>query len=189
VNTYYSNNLRSGLKIIFKEEPFLVESSNLVKPGKGQAFVRVKLRRLLTGKLIEKTFKATDVFYEADVTNINVIFLYNDKKIYHFMNTKNFDQLSIDKKVLSNRIQWFLKGETYSAIQWNNTLISVFPNNFIELKVIDIQFRLKNDTASSGSKFAKLSTGVIVKVPIFIQINDIIKVDTRSGMYISRIKN
>lgn len=188
MTTYYSNNLRSGLKIILNNEPYLVESINLVKPGKGQTFVRVKFRRLLTGKLIEKTLKSTDVFHSADVTNINVVYLYNDKRIYYFMNVKNFDQLSIDKKVLGDNTYWFLKGQTYSAIQWDNTLISVFPNNFIELKVIDVQYRSKNDTVSSGYQFAKLSTGAIVKVPIFIQINDFIKVDTRSRIYVSRIK-
>ncbi|QTM69082.1 elongation factor P [Buchnera aphidicola (Hormaphis cornu)] len=184
---FYSNNLKKGLKIIFQKEPCEIESIDFIKPGKGQTFVRIKLRKLLTGKLIDKTFKSTDEFHLANVINIKVIYLYHDNEICCFMNSKNFDQLTINKKILDNCIQWFLKGHKYSAIQWNRQLISVFPNNFIELQVIQIQSKIKRDI-SSGSQYAKLNTGVVLKVPFFIKVRDWIKIDTRIGKYICRIK-
>jgi elongation factor P len=186
--TYSSSNLRSGLKIVFNKEPYIVYSNELVKPGKGQAFARVKLRNLLTRKLIEKTFKSTDFLEEANIIDVFLFYLYCDVNYFVFMNPKSFEQFFIDRKILGKSYKWLLEQESYLVTLWNNQPISVVLNNFVELKVTDVNPDIKGDSISRVSKFVKLSTGAIVKVPLFIQVNDIIKVDTRSEEYVSRQK-
>ena len=173
--TYYSNDFRAGLKIMLDGEPYAVEASEFVKPGKGQAFARVKLRRLLTGTRVEKTFKSTDSAEGADVVDMNLTYLYNDGEFWHFMNNETFEQLSADQ------------AECIVTL-WNGQPISVTPPNFVELEIVDTDPGLKGDTAGTGGKPATLSTGAVVKVPLFVQIGEVIKVDTRSGEYVSRVK-
>ena len=168
--TYYSNDFRAGLKIMLDGEPYAVEASEFVKPGKGQAFARVKLRRLLTGTRVEKTFKSTDSAEGADVVDMNLTYLYNDGEFWHFMNNETFDQAEC------------------IVTLWNGQPISVTPPNFVELEIVDTDPGLKGDTAGTGGKPATLSTGAVVKVPLFVQIGEVIKVDTRSGEYVSRVK-
>lgn len=188
MRVYHSNNFRSGRKIIFEKEPCLIESSEFVKPGKGQAFVRVKLRKLLTNQLIEKTFKSTDSLEIADVLECTLSYLYNDGHFWYFINNNNFEELSVDKKIVGVNKKWLLEQDTCVVTFWNNQPISITPNIFVELKVIDTEITLKSDTVNTATKLAKLSTGAILKVPLFIQNGSLIKVDTRSGEYVSRIK-
>ncbi|MBK4765274.1 MAG: elongation factor P [Pantoea sp. Brub] len=185
---YFSNNFRIGIKIIFENEPYNIESSEFVKPGKGQAFVRVKMRRLLTGTRIEKTFKSNDSAQVADVIDINLTYLYTDKVFYYFMHPKNFEQFQINKKVVGETQKWIQTNTEYTITLWNNIPICVQPPNFIDIKIITTEPSLKGDTINTGNKLATLSTGAIVKVPLFIQVGEFIKVDTRSGQYVSRIK-
>ncbi|AYN24480.1 elongation factor P [Buchnera aphidicola] len=187
MRVYHSNNFRSGRKIIFEKEPCLIESSEFVKPGKGQAFVRVKLRKLLTKQLIEKTFKSTDSLEIADVSEYTLSYLYNNGYFWYFINDK-FEELSVDEKIVGVNKKWLLEQDTCVITFWNNQPISITPNIFVELKVIDTEIALKSDTVNTTTKLAKLSTGAIVKVPLFIQIGSLIKVDTRSGEYVSRVK-
>jgi len=189
MRVYHSNNFRAGCKIIFENEPCLIESSEFVKPGKGQAFVRVKLRKLLTKQLIEKTFKSTDSLEMANIVEYTLSYLYNDGCFWYFINNNTFEELSVEKKIIGMNKKWLLEQDTCIITLWNNQPISITPNNFVILKVIDVQVTLKGDTINTGStKLATLSTGVIVKVPLFVQIGSLIKVDTRSGEYVSRIK-
>lgn len=188
MRVYHSNNFRSGCKIIFEKEPCLIESSEFVKPGKGQSFVRVKLRKLLTKQLIEKTFKSTDCLEIADVSEYKLSYLYNDGYFWYFINNNTFEELSVDKKIVGVNKKWLLEQDTCIITFWNNQPISITPNIFVELRVVDTEIALKSDTVNSTTKLAKLSTGAIVRVPLFIQIGSLIKVDTRSGEYISRIK-
>ncbi|AAM67593.1 elongation factor P [Buchnera aphidicola] len=187
MRVYHSNNFRSGRKIIFEKEPCLIESSEFVKPGKGQSFVRVKLRKLLTKQLIEKTFKSTDSLEIADVSEYTLSYLYNDGHFWYFINN-NFEELSVDKKIVGVNKKWLSEQDTCVITFWNNQAISITPNIFVELKVIDTEIALKSDTINTTTKLATLSTGAILKVPLFIQIGSLIKVDTRSGEYVSRIK-
>ncbi|BAB12747.1 elongation factor P [Buchnera aphidicola str. APS (Acyrthosiphon pisum)] len=186
---YHSNNFRSGRKIIFENEPCLIESSEFVKPGKGQSFVRVKLRKLLTKQLIEKTFKSTDSLEIADIIEYTLSYLYNDGRFWYFINNNTFEELSVDEKIIGVHKKWLLEQDTCIVTLWNNQPISITPNNFVNLKVIHVQATLKGDTINTSStKLATLSTGAIVRVPLFIQVGSLIKVDTRSGEYVSRIK-
>lgn len=186
--TYSSNDFRSGLKIMMDNEPYAVESSEFVKPGKGQAFARVKLRRLLTGKLIEKTFKSTDTAESADVMEVNLTYLYNDDEFWYFMNNETFEQLAADSKAVGDNAKWLLDQAECVVTLWNGQPIAVTPPNFVEMEVTDTDPGLKGDTAGTGGKPATLTTGAVVKVPLFVQIGEVIKVDTRSGEYASRVK-
>ena len=173
--TYYSNDFRAGLKIMLDGEPYAVEASEFVKPGKGQAFARVKLRRLLTAE-------------GADVVDMNLTYLYNDGEFWHFMNNETFEQLSADAKAIGDNAKWLLDQAECIVTLWNGQPISVTPPNFVELEIVDTDPGLKGDTAGTGGKPATLSTGAVVKVPLFVQIGEVIKVDTRSGEYVSRVK-
>lgn len=186
--TYYSNDFRAGLKIMLDGEPYAVEASEFVKPGKGQAFARVKLRRLLTGTRVEKTFKSTDSAEGADVADMNLTFLYSDGEFWHFMNNTTFEQLAADEKAVGDNAKWLLDQAECIVTLWNGQPISVTPPNFVELEVVETDPGLKGDTAGTGGKPVTLSTGAVVKVPLFVQIGEVIKVDTRSGEYVSRVK-
>ncbi|UDG81377.1 Elongation factor P [Candidatus Profftia lariciata] len=186
---YFSNNLRPGVKIIFEGEPYTVENSEFIKPGKGQSFARIKMRRLLTGSRIDKTFKSTDCFESADIIDMHLTYLYNDSIFYYFMNNENFEQFTADSKVIGDNAKWLLEQTKYIVTLWNGCPIQVIPPNFLELEIINTNPGLKGDTISTGSKPATLSTGAIVKVPLFVEIGEIIKVDTRSGEYIARVKS
>ncbi|QFQ31880.1 elongation factor P [Buchnera aphidicola] len=188
MRVYQSNNFRVGCKIIFENQPCLIESSEFVKPGKGQAFVRVKLRKLLTNQLIEKTFKSTDSLEVADVSEYKLSYLYNDGNFWYFINNDTFEDLSVEKQIIGLNSKWLLEQDTCIITFWNNQPISITPNIFVELKVVDTEATLKSDTISTNTKLAKLSTGAVVKVPSFIQIGSLIKIDTRSGEYVARVK-
>ncbi|WWO99181.1 MAG: elongation factor P [Candidatus Dasytiphilus stammeri] len=189
MTSYSANDFHYGIKIILDREPYVIESNDFIKPGKGQAFVRVKMRRLFTGKLIEKTFKSTDTVEAANILNINVIYLYNDSNLWYFMNTKDFEQIVANKKVVGSSRKWLIAQTECMLTIWNNQPLIITPPNFVELKITDTDPGIKGDSVSTVNKPAILSTGAIVKVPLFIQIGDLIKVDTRSGEYVSRIKS
>ena len=157
------NDFRAGLKIMLDGEPYAVEDSEFVKPGKGQAFARVKLRRLLTGTRVEKTFKSTDSAEGADVVDMNLTYLYNDGEFWHFMNNETFEQLSADAKAIGDNAKWLLDQAECIVTLWNGQPISVTPPNFVELEIVDTDPGLKGDTAGTGGKPATLSTGAVVK--------------------------
>ncbi|MBL1376004.1 elongation factor P [Zobellella iuensis] len=186
--SYSTNEFRSGLKIMLDGEPCAIIENEFVKPGKGQAFNRVKIRRLLNGKVLEKTFKSGDSVEAADVMDMELAYLYNDGEFYHFMNNDTFEQLAADDKAVGDAKLWLKEQDVCILTLWNGAPISVTPPNFVELEVIETDPGLKGDTAGTGGKPATLSTGAVVRVPLFIQIGEVLKVDTRSGEYVSRVK-
>ncbi|REF26114.1 translation elongation factor P (EF-P) [Xenorhabdus cabanillasii] len=186
--TYSTNEFRSGLKIMLDGEPCAILDSEFVKPGKGQAFARVRIRKLISGKLLEKTFKSTDSVESADVMDMNLTYLYNDGEFWHFMNNETFEQLAADVKAVGDNEKWLIDQAECILTLWNGRPIAVTPPNFVELEVVDTDPGLKGDTAGTGGKPATLSTGAVVKVPLFVQIGEVIKVDTRSNEYVSRVK-
>ncbi|ETS32213.1 MULTISPECIES: elongation factor P [Photorhabdus] len=186
--TYSTNEFRSGLKIMLDGEPCSVIESEFVKPGKGQAFARTRIRKLISGKLLEKTFKSTDSVDAADVMDMNLTYLYNDGEFWHFMNNETFEQLAADEKAVGENAKWLVEQAECILTLWNGQPISVTPPNFVELEITETDPGLKGDTAGTGGKPATLSTGAVVKVPLFVQIGEVIKVDTRSGEYVSRVK-
>ena len=186
--TYSTNEFRSCLKIMLDGEPCAILDSEFVKPGKGQAFARVRIRKLISNKLLEKTFKSTDSVEGADVMDMNLTYLYNDGEFWHFMNNETFEQLAADEKAVGDNAKWLIDQAECILTLWNGRPIAVTPPNFVELEITDTDPGLKGDTAGTGGKPATLSTGAVVKVPLFVQIGEVIKVDTRSGEYVSRVK-
>lgn len=186
--SYSTNEFRSGLKIMLDGEPCAIIENEFVKPGKGQAFNRVRLRKLVSGKVLEKTFKSGDSVEAADVMDINLTYLYNDGEFWHFMNNENFEQLAADAKAVGDNAKWLVEQAECVLTLWNGQPIAVTPPNFVELEITETDPGLKGDTAGTGGKPAMLTTGAVVKVPLFVQIGEVIKVDTRSGEYVSRVK-
>ena len=186
--SYSTNDFRAGLKIMLDGEPCAIVENEFVKPGKGQAFNRVKLRRLLNGKQLEKTFKSGESFDAADVVDMEMAYLYNDGEFYHFMDNTTFEQLAADDKAVGDTKLWLKEQDVCTLTLWNGSTISVTAPNFVELEVAETDPGLKGDTAGTGGKPATLVTGAVVRVPLFIQIGEVLKVDTRSGEYVSRVK-
>ncbi|QJC29923.1 elongation factor P [Enterobacteriaceae endosymbiont of Plateumaris sericea] len=187
---YSSNNFKIGMKFIFLNKPYSIESSDFVKPGKGQAFVRIKMRNLITEKLIDKTFKSTDSLNTADIKENDLIYLYNEKNnCYHFMYKENFEQIIINKLIIKNKYKWLIPNTFYNITFWNQFPIFITLPNFIKLTIINTSMNLKTETINNVSKQATLSNGEIIKVPSFIKIGDKIKIDIRNKSYVSRFKN
>lgn len=184
---YSTNEFKAGLKVMLDGDPCSIVENELVKPGKGQAFNRVKLRNLMTGRVGERTFKSGDSLEGADVMDLEMEYLYTDGDMWHFMKTDgSFEQYAVEKKALGEAEKWLKEQVPYTLTLWNDKAISVTPPNFIELEVVETDPGLKGDTAQGGSKPATLSSGAVVRVPLFINQGEVLKIDTRSGEYVSR---
>ncbi len=168
------------------DEPCNILENEYVKPGKGQAFNRVKIRKLISGKVLEKTFKSGDSVPGADVLDTDLSYLYNDGEFYHFMNNETFEQVAADAKAVGENAKWLVENTDCTITLFNGNPIVVTPPNFVELEITETDPGLKGDTAGTGGKPATLSTGAVVRVPLFVQTGEVIKVDTRSGEYVSR---
>jgi elongation factor P len=185
---FSTNEFKSGLKLMIDGDPCSIIENEFVKPGKGQAFSRVKFRNLKTGRVIERTFKSGDTAEGADVVETNMEYLYNDGEFFHFMVTDTYEQYAASNAAVGDSVKW-LKGQEKCIITlWNNDPIAVTPPNFVVLAVADTEPGVRGDTSSGGSKPATLETGATVRVPLFVNIGDLIKVDTRTGEYLSRAK-
>jgi elongation factor P len=186
--SYGMNDVKNGLKIIVNSEPCVITETEYVKPGKGQAFTRIKYRFIKTGRVVELTMKATDSLEAADVMDTDMQFLYADGEHWHFMQAETFEQVQADAAGVGDAAKW-MKGEEACVVTlWNGTPIAVQPPNFVELKIVETDPGVRGDTSGGGGKPAKLETGAVVRVPLFVGQDEIIKVDTRSGEYVSRVK-
>jgi len=185
--TYSTNEFKAGLKILIDGDPNAIVENEFVKPGKGQAFSRVKVKNLKTGRVVEKTYKSGDTVEAADVMDMDMEFLYADGEFYHFMMTDgSFEQHAADSKAVGDTVKWLKEQEVYVITLFNGAPLAVTPPNHIELQVVQTDPGVKGDTAQGGSKPATLSTGAVVNVPLFIEEGEILRVDTRSGDYVSR---
>lgn len=187
--SYSTNEFRSGLKVMLDGEPCSILDNEFVKPGKGQAFNRVKLRNLNTGRVWERTFKSGESLEGADVMDHEMEYLYSDGEFFHFMDPSNFEQVQADEKAVGDAAQWLKEQDLCTVTLYNGAPLSVTPPNFVELEIVETDPGLKGDTAQGGTKPAYLSTGAVVKVPLFISQGEVIRVDTRSGEYVSRVKS
>ncbi len=186
--TYSTNEFRSGLRIIIDGDPCIIVENEFVKPGKGQAFNRVRIKNLKTGRTVEKTFKSGESVEAADVVDTEMQYLYNDGEFWHFMAPDTFEQYAADENAVSEAKVWLSEQDNCQVTLWNNAPLIVLPPNFVELEITETDPGLKGDTASGGVKPATLSTGAVVRVPLFVEQGETIKVDTRSGEYVSRVK-
>ncbi|WP_372861787.1 elongation factor P [Spongiibacter sp.] len=187
--SYSTNEFRSGLKVMLDGEPCSILDNEFVKPGKGQAFNRVKLRNLNSGRVWERTFKSGESLEGADVMDHEMEYLYSDGEFYHFMDPSNYEQVQADEKAVGDAVQWLKEQDLFTVTLYNGAPLSVTPPNFVELEIVETDPGLKGDTAQGGTKPARLSTGAVVKVPLFITEGEVIRVDTRSGEYVSRVKS
>lgn len=182
-----TNEFKSGLKVMVDGDPCSMVDVDFVKPGKGQAFTRVKMRNLNTGRIWERTFKSGESLEGADVMERDMEYLYTDGEFWHFMLTDgSFEQFAADEKAVGESIKWLKELNVCVVTLFNNSPLAVAVPNFVELEVTETDPGLKGDTAQGGSKPATLSTGATVRVPLFINQGEVLKIDTRSGEYVSR---
>ncbi len=185
---YNTNEFRSGLRIIIDGDPWFIVENEFVKPGKGQAFNRVRIKNLKTGKVVDKTFKSGESVEAADVVDTDMQYLYADGEFWHFMVADTFEQYAADAKAVGDAKKWLKEQDDCQITLWNDTPIVVTPPNFVELEIVETDPGVRGDTASGGVKPATLATGAVVRVPLFVVQGEVIRVDTRSGEYVSRVK-
>lgn len=186
--TYSTNELKNGLKLMIDDAPCNVLELEFVKPGKGQAFTRMKTRNLKTGRVVERTYKAGESFVSADVVDIDMQYLYTDGELWHFMVPDNFEQYTVTEEVLADSRQWLKEQDICVVTLWNNEPLQVTTPNFVNLTITETDPGVRGDTSGGGGKPATLETGAVVRVPLFVQSGELIKVDTRTGEYVSRVK-
>lgn len=185
---YSTNEFRSGLRIIIDGDPCIIVENEFVKPGKGQAFNRVRIRNLKTGKTVDKTMKSGESVEAADVVDTDMQFLYADGEFWYFMVADTFEQYAADEKAVGDAKNWISDGEICQVTLWNNSPLLIAAPNFVELEIVETDPGVKGDTASGGVKPATLTTGAVVRVPLFVDQGEVVKVDTRSREYVSRVK-
>ena len=188
--SYSTNEFKSGLKVMLDGNPYSILENEYVKPGKGQAFNRVKMRNLKTGKVLENTFKSGDSLEGADVVDTEMNYLYSDGEFWHFMHPESFEQLQADANAMGDAPKWLKdnSNELCTITLFNGVPLSVTPPNFVELTITETDPGLKGDTSGGGGKPATLETGAVVRVPLFVQQGEKIRVDTRTGEYLARVQ-
>ena len=183
-----TNDFRSGVKVMLDNDPCSIVENEFVKPGKGQAFSRVRIRNLRTGRVIERTFKSGDSLEAADVMDVDMQFLYADGQFWHFMQPESFEQFAAGENAVGDAAQWLKDGTVCIVTLWNGQPLTVTPPPHVELKIIETDPGVRGDTVTGGTKTAKLETGAVIKVPLFLNQGEVVRVDTRSAAYIARAK-
>jgi translation elongation factor P len=186
--TYNTNEFKGGLKIMLDGDPCVILENEFVKPGKGQAFNRVKVRNLKTGRVIDRTFKSGDTLESADVIEAEMQYLYTDGEFWYFMVADTYEQHAADKNVVGEAAKWLKAQDLCTVTLWNGMPLSMAPPNFVILKIVETDPGVRGDTSGGGGKPATLETGAVVRVPLFVQGGELIKVDTRTGEYVARAK-
>ena len=183
---YSTTDFRNGLKIEFGGEPYVIVYFQHVKPGKGGAFVRTKLKNLKTGAVLEHTFRSGDKVDKPDLDEREMQFLYRMENAYHFMDTKTFEQIYLDEDHMGNAANYMIADLQVKILFFRGEPIGIDLPIFITLQIVDTEPGLKGDTVSGATKSATLESGAVVQVPLFLDIGERIKVDTRTGTYIER---
>lgn len=186
--SYSTNQFRSGLKLLIDGDPCVIIENEFVKPGKGQAFNRVRIRNLKTGRVVERTYKSGESVEAADVVELDMQYLYTDGEMWHFMEPESYDQFAAGEAAVAEAKLWLKEEDICKLTLWNNEPLLVEAPNFVELTIVETDPGLRGDTAQGGVKPARLETGAVVKVPLFIEEGELIRCDTRSKEYVSRVK-
>ena len=187
--SYNMNDLKGGLKVMVDGDPCTIIENEFVKPGKGQAFVRVKLRNLVSGRVVERTYKSNEGLEGADVMEVDLQYLYNDGEAWHFMNESSYEQFEADAKVVGDAANWLKEQDSCVVTLWDGSPIAVQPPNFVVLQITDTDPGVRGDTASGATKPATVETGATIKVPLFVEQGEMVRIDTRTGEYVSRAKD
>lgn len=184
-----TSDFRKGAKILFRNDPYMIVDFQHVKPGKGGAFVRTKLKNMKTGLMLEETFRSGEKFPEPDLEYRDMQYLYADDELYQFMDQDSFDQVALNEDQLESVKKYLKEQQVYTVLYFQDSPIGVTPPMFMELEVVDTPPGVKGDTAQGGgNKPATLETGLVLQVPLFVNQGDVLKVDTRDDKYIERVK-
>ena len=183
-----TSEFRKGTKLVFRDEPYAVVEFQHVKPGKGGAFMRTKMKNLLTGLIREETFRSGEKFATPDLENRAMQYLYREDDLFHFMDQATFEQVTLDKGKIEGILDYLKDQLVYTMLYYDEKPIDIAAPMFIELEVTDAPPGVKGDTAQGGgNKRVTLETGMIISVPLFVETGDILKIDTREGKYIERV--
>lgn len=185
---YSTSDIRKGLKIEIDNVPYIVVDFQHVKPGKGGAFVRTKLKNLINGGVVDKTFRAGEKINKPDIKESSMQFLYSDGDGFHFMDVDNYEQQTISEAQVGDDSRFLKENTIVDVLEYNGKVIGVALPNFINLRVVETDPGFKGDTATGGTKPAKVESGAVVNVPLFINEGDVLKIDVRSGEYVERVK-
>ncbi len=177
---------RNGITFEREGDIYQVIEFQHVKPGKGAAFVRAKIRNILTGAIKDETFNPTERFQKAHIETKDMEYIYNDGELFYFMDPETYEQLPVDGKVLEDTMKYIKENDKVTLDFYKGQIISVTPPNFVELKVTMTEPGVKGDTSSGATKPATVETGLTVYVPLFVEIGDVLRIDTRTGEYESR---
>ncbi|MGA1841317.1 MAG: elongation factor P [bacterium] len=185
---YETSDIRKNLKIQIDGDPYIVIDFQFVKPGKGVAFTRTRLKNMITGNVLDKTFRSGEKIEEASLEAHNMQFLYSLDNRYHFMNTETYEQIEMDENQVGDAKDFFVENLEVEVLFFKGRPIGINLPNFVELQIMETEPGVKGDTASGGSKPAIMHTGAKIQVPFFINEGDWILVDTRTGAYVERVK-
>lgn len=184
-----TSDFKKGTKIIFNDEPYAVVDFSHVKPGKGGAFVRTKMKNMITGLIREETFRSGEKFKNPDLQYRDMQYLYNDGGLYIFMDQESFEQVELNQDKIEDVEKYLQEQSIYTFLYFDGRIIGINPPMFMELRVVETPPGVRGDTAQGGgNKPATLETGLVVSVPLFVNENDVVKVDTRDDKYIERVK-
>ena len=182
-----AGDFRNGVTLEIDGQVVQVIEFQHVKPGKGAAFVRTKLKNVINGGVVERTFRPTEKFPQARIDRVDMQYLYADGDLYNFMNMDNYEQLAISSDIIGDALKFVKENELCKVCSYHGSVFSVEPQLFVELEVTETEPGFKGDTATGASKPATVETGATVSVPLFVEIGDKIKIDTRTGEYLSRV--
>ncbi len=183
-----TNDFRSGLKLMIDGDPCSIIENEFVKPGKGQAFVRARFRNLRSGRVIERTFKSGESVEAADVLEVSLQYIYSDGDMFHFMDEETFEQYAAPADAAAGAARWLKEQDVCAVTLWNGTPIAVTPPNFVTLEITETEPGVRGDTASGATKPATVETGTVIKVPLFVEQGETVRIDTRTGEYVSRAR-
>ena len=182
-----AGDFRNGVTLEMDNNIYQIIEFQHVKPGKGAAFVRTKLKNIISGGVVEKTFRPTEKFPTAHIDRVEMQYLYNDGDLYYFMNTETYDQIALNSEAVGDALKFVKENEMVKVCSHKGNVFSVEPPLFVELEVTDTEPGFKGDTATGATKPATVETGAQVMVPLFVETGDVLKIDTRSGEYLSRV--
>ena len=184
-----AGDFRNGMTFEMDGQVYQVVEFQHVKPGKGAAFVRTKYKNVKTGAVVERSFNPTEKFEQAQLDRADMSYLYADGNLYYFMDTETFEQIPVSKELLGDNLNYIKEGMVCRIVSYKGTIFGIEPPTFVELLVTECEPGVRGDTATNATKTAKVESDYEVRVPLFINEGDIIRIDTRTGDYMDRVKN
>ena len=184
-----AGDFRNGVTLEIDGQVVQILEFQHVKPGKGAAFVRTKLKNVINGGVVERTFRPTEKFPQARIERVDMQYLYSDGDLFYFMNVENYEQIALNEETIGDALKFVKENEMVKVCSYNGNVFAIEPPLFVELEITETEPGFKGDTAQGASKPATVETGATVSVPLFVNQGDKIKIDTRTGEYLSRVRH